>query len=120
MKCSYCNKENAAKKCSKCHSVHYCDTNCQRKDWEVHKLRCCQTIFTRDVDDELINKYQDVIYNKMANETLPNGFLQTLFSDLSFIQSVYPGLSKDDKNIKWKSYYEFIKDEHIRNKIKVK
>ncbi len=28
------------KQCSKCHSALYCSTDCQKKDWATHKLKC--------------------------------------------------------------------------------
>ena len=41
-KCSYCSKSSAhqLKKCSQCHSVQYCDEDCQKKHWKVHKHHC--------------------------------------------------------------------------------
>ncbi|XP_063530960.1 ankyrin repeat and MYND domain-containing protein 2 [Cydia strobilella] len=38
--CSTCGEEKPAKKCSKCKSVQYCDRECQRMHWFVHKKAC--------------------------------------------------------------------------------
>ncbi|KAJ8680481.1 hypothetical protein QAD02_016268 [Eretmocerus hayati] len=38
-KCFFCNK-SGARSCSKCHSISYCSTRCQKKDWSTHKLLC--------------------------------------------------------------------------------
>lgn len=39
--CFYCGKlSQKIKKCSRCKSIHYCDKNCQQKDWENHKKYC--------------------------------------------------------------------------------
>lgn len=38
--CSTCGEEKPAKKCSKCKSVQYCDRECQRLHWFVHKRVC--------------------------------------------------------------------------------
>lgn len=38
--CSSCGEEKPAKKCSKCKSVQYCDRECQRLHWFVHKKAC--------------------------------------------------------------------------------
>lgn len=38
--CSTCGEEKPAKKCSKCRSVQYCDRECQRLHWFVHKKAC--------------------------------------------------------------------------------
>lgn len=40
-KCSYCNcNRGDLMKCSKCHLVQYCGTDCQRKHWKAHKPFC--------------------------------------------------------------------------------
>ena len=40
-KCNYCKcTKEGLKKCSKCHLVQYCDTNCQRMYWKTHKPFC--------------------------------------------------------------------------------
>ncbi|KAL0272468.1 UNVERIFIED_CONTAM: hypothetical protein PYX00_005426 [Menopon gallinae] len=38
--CATCGEEKASKKCSKCKSVQYCDRDCQRHHWFVHKKFC--------------------------------------------------------------------------------
>ncbi|VVD04419.1 ankyrin repeat and MYND domain-containing protein 2 [Leptidea sinapis] len=38
--CSTCAEEKPAKKCSKCKLVQYCDRECQRLHWFVHKKAC--------------------------------------------------------------------------------
>ncbi|KAJ0180718.1 hypothetical protein K1T71_004122 [Dendrolimus kikuchii] len=38
--CNTCGEEKPAKKCSKCKSVQYCDRQCQRMHWFVHKKAC--------------------------------------------------------------------------------
>ncbi|XP_038215664.1 ankyrin repeat and MYND domain-containing protein 2 [Zerene cesonia] len=38
--CSTCGEEKPAKKCSKCKTVQYCDRECQRLHWFVHKKGC--------------------------------------------------------------------------------
>lgn len=40
--CSSCGEEKPAKKCSKCKVVQYCDRNCQRLHWPVHKKECAR------------------------------------------------------------------------------
>jgi len=44
-RCFYCLKEssdqsNPLNRCSNCKCVRYCGIQCQRKDWEDHKLEC--------------------------------------------------------------------------------
>lgn len=38
--CDACNEENPSKKCSKCKVVQYCDRECQRLHWFIHKKTC--------------------------------------------------------------------------------
>lgn len=38
--CITCGEEKPAKKCSKCKSVQYCDRECQRLHWFIHKKAC--------------------------------------------------------------------------------
>ena len=48
--CSACNKEsNELKKCLACHSVAYCNTACQKKDWPKHRAYCTKIKTSREV-----------------------------------------------------------------------
>ena len=39
--CSACNKwKQNLKRCTSCKKVYYCDGECQKKDWLVHKISC--------------------------------------------------------------------------------
>ncbi|XP_025206493.1 ankyrin repeat and MYND domain-containing protein 2 isoform X1 [Melanaphis sacchari] len=38
--CGTCAENNASKKCAKCKAVQYCDRECQRIHWFVHKKEC--------------------------------------------------------------------------------
>ena len=44
IKCANCGayggKEGKLMKCSGCHAVHYCSSECQKADWKKHKLEC--------------------------------------------------------------------------------
>lgn len=40
--CDTCGQEGAAKKCSSCKSVDYCDQACQKYHWFVHKKHCAK------------------------------------------------------------------------------
>lgn len=38
--CSYCLKSDAKKRCGKCKQVYYCDGDCQKAHWRIHKDAC--------------------------------------------------------------------------------
>lgn len=40
--CSSCGEEKPDKKCAKCRVVGYCDRECQRLHWFVHKKTCAR------------------------------------------------------------------------------
>lgn len=40
--CSTCGEEGPDKKCSKCKQVQYCDRECQRLHWFMHKKTCAR------------------------------------------------------------------------------
>lgn len=48
--CSTCGEEKPGKKCSKCKVVQYCDRNCQRLHWPVHKKAC--TRLSQGIENE--------------------------------------------------------------------
>ena len=60
--CVTCGEDKASKKCSKCKTVQYCDRECQRLHWFMHKKECTRlgqtsTPSTKitDTDKEQIN-----------------------------------------------------------------
>lgn len=42
--CWYCGKEGATKMCYICKHRHYCNKECQTKDWKKHKIYCTPRI----------------------------------------------------------------------------
>ncbi|KAK0081420.1 hypothetical protein PV325_012209 [Microctonus aethiopoides] len=40
--CVTCGEDKATKKCSKCKAVQYCDRECQRLHWSLHKKECAR------------------------------------------------------------------------------
>lgn len=42
--CAFCKKytKNKMLRCSRCKINYYCDQNCQKSDWNKHKIRCRQ------------------------------------------------------------------------------
>lgn len=44
--CVTCSEPKAIKKCSKCRAVQYCDRECQRLHWFIHKKECARSSTT--------------------------------------------------------------------------
>lgn len=38
--CAFCSKKNCSHRCSRCHKVYYCSGECQKRDWQNHKIDC--------------------------------------------------------------------------------
>jgi hypothetical protein len=38
--CNCCGKSGKLVKCGRCKTTYYCDVECQKKDWTLHKPRC--------------------------------------------------------------------------------
>jgi hypothetical protein len=43
MSCAHCGKPGAVKICSACETARYCDEDCQRAHWALHKGPCKET-----------------------------------------------------------------------------
>ena len=42
-KCNTCaNTEKELLRCTRCKAVYYCGSECQKKDWPTHKLKCAK------------------------------------------------------------------------------
>lgn len=39
-RCGKCNSTDNLKLCSTCHGIHYCSAECQKGDWQEHKVQC--------------------------------------------------------------------------------
>ncbi|KAK7862086.1 hypothetical protein R5R35_011501 [Gryllus longicercus] len=49
--CWTCGEEGAPKKCSKCKAVQYCDRECQRLHWFMHKKACARLSQSKEVNE---------------------------------------------------------------------
>lgn len=45
--CITCGAKNVSKRCSQCRSVFFCNVECQRKAWRIHKHHCQRCLFRR-------------------------------------------------------------------------
>lgn len=62
--CITCSEPKAIKKCSKCKVVQYCDRECQRVHWFMHKKEC-----SRSSTSNSGNAFRDKI-EEMDNDAL--------------------------------------------------
>ena len=44
--CLYCDNKFCSLSCSQCKFVYFCDKECQRKSWKIHKTHCKRNLFT--------------------------------------------------------------------------
>lgn len=44
--CLFCDKQEAKFRCSNCKFVFFCNTNCQKKAWKIHKKHCERNLFS--------------------------------------------------------------------------
>ena len=49
--CVFCCSANARLRCARCKKANYCNANCQRLDWKLHKLECKSVLRTPDIED---------------------------------------------------------------------
>lgn len=69
--CNTCGEEKPAKKCSKCKVVQYCDRECQRLHWFVHKKACArlsqsilsQPVVSKPDPQEITSDMQSLLVN---------------------------------------------------------
>jgi hypothetical protein len=43
--CLACGKKNVDKRCTKCRSVYFCNVECQKVAWKIHKKHCGRNVF---------------------------------------------------------------------------
>lgn len=70
--CSACGLEKPAKKCSKCISVQYCDRQCQRLHWFMHKKTCARPQTATEAGAEGSSKEVDAVDTAEIQEKLQN------------------------------------------------
>jgi len=75
--CVTCGEEKATKKCSKCKTVQYCDRECQRLHWFMHKKACTRlgqsTVKLTDVEKEQdTTDVQESVETDAVSSTLEN------------------------------------------------
>jgi len=43
--CLNCDKEDVSFRCSKCRVIYFCDKDCQKEAWKIHKRHCGRDLF---------------------------------------------------------------------------
>lgn len=68
--CVTCAEEKASKKCSKCKLVQYCDRECQRLHWFIHKKTCSrlnQAVVPHKLSGANIEQLQGEVTPRLKN-----------------------------------------------------
>ena len=59
--CLACDKRDCKLKCSKCKSVYFCNSECQKKAWKVHKKHCGRNLFEHCIKCGKIPENRDFV-----------------------------------------------------------
>lgn len=92
-KCGYCGSDQAQVKCAKCKSVFYCDKNCQKKDWKLHKKDCQEPLVEPLDAVDVSNLDLKVEVRKKANGKY--GVFATVALKEGEMLCYYDGVTKD-------------------------
>nr|CAG4650154.1 EOG090X06BA [Sida crystallina] len=68
--CPTCGQEKAAMKCSQCKAVRYCDRECQKLHWPLHKKEC--HVLAKDFQSLQIQSTEQVNESKADDQHLSN------------------------------------------------
>ena len=70
--CNSCQNDNAAKICTVCRAVTYCNADCQKSDWASHKSVCTAKA-TRDLIDAVRASDEDTVRRLAKTPRVLNG-----------------------------------------------
>lgn len=65
--CVTCGEEKAPKKCSKCKMVQYCDRECQRLHWFMHKKTCNRSTQSNTISMKVSEPSNEQISNAVTS-----------------------------------------------------
>ena len=65
--CSFCNTEGELKRCLRCRKVSYCNQDCQKKHYKIHKSDCKSSPQTVGLPLVLYLKQKDLKYDKFIS-----------------------------------------------------
>ncbi|XP_051176721.1 ankyrin repeat and MYND domain-containing protein 2 [Leptopilina boulardi] len=65
--CVTCGEEKVTKKCSKCKAVQYCDRECQRLHWFMHKKACARLETSTNSGTKLSQENKEQIANAVSS-----------------------------------------------------
>lgn len=66
--CSSCGEEKPDKKCSKCKEVQYCDRECQRLHWFMHKKNCARPTSSSSTSHVQNSTKKDIDANEIREQ----------------------------------------------------
>ena len=98
-------QKDGSKRCSICKTVHYCSTECQKKDWKEHRILCNDgtgILQPRKIIEKLFQDHNDLIMKTFQSR---NGRTGGLFTDVS------DGDSPNDHHLVWWDFPVMIQKE---------
>ncbi|CRK92769.1 CLUMA_CG006293, isoform A [Clunio marinus] len=66
--CKTCGEEKPDKKCSKCKQVQYCDRECQRLHWWMHKKECARLSLTVPLETASSNSKSEIDQTEISSK----------------------------------------------------
>ncbi|XP_032677020.1 histone-lysine N-methyltransferase SMYD3 isoform X2 [Odontomachus brunneus] len=101
IRCDNCLKSGKLSKCSGCQYVYYCDRNCQKESWLIHKTECTnlKKISPRVVPDAARLMARIIIKLNQGGADEVSYYSKTNFRKFKDLMSHYSDIKKDTKRM---------------------
>jgi len=71
------------KKCKGCHTVYYCDRDCQTQDWKYHKISCSGDVIRKAIEDSSMASHSSKTSRPLRVSKIPDKVWFRIFEFLS-------------------------------------
>ncbi|EFN77865.1 SET and MYND domain-containing protein 3 [Harpegnathos saltator] len=99
--CDNCLKSGKLSKCSGCQYVYYCDRNCQKESWPIHKAECAnlKRISPKIIPDAARLMARIIIKLNQGGANEVGYYCETKFRKFKDLMSHYSDIKKDPKRM---------------------
>ncbi|XP_014214307.1 histone-lysine N-methyltransferase SMYD3 [Copidosoma floridanum] len=100
-RCDHCFRSGKLLKCSGCHYVYYCDRNCQKESWKIHKAECAnlKRILPRIVPDAARLLARIIIKLQQGGGEEKEYYSKNSYRRFKDLMSHYTSLKNDQKRM---------------------